>query len=203
MSTPRGRAPARQAAKKASNKFETQLMSSPIRPDDSPLQESPSKAQKRPRARPKKTQVASSSKVSLSTPGTSKKARAGSRKRPISLDLSRKSDDDLSDLTALSARTGTPPPRVVLPSRWEDGDKVWVLLDAGGSIFEPVDDDDGVERLWWPGMVYSPTMLYLFIQTNSLSRLNLSAPHSRSDCSARLGHLVSRSLRSTRRPLTT
>ncbi|KAJ7286382.1 hypothetical protein C8J57DRAFT_1287514 [Mycena rebaudengoi] len=183
MSTPRGRAPARQAAKKASNKFETQLMSSPIRPDDSPLQESPSKGQKRPRARPKKTQVASSSKVSLSTPGTSKKARAGSRKRPISLDLSRKSDDDLSDLTALSARTGTPPPRVVLPSRWEDGDKVWVLLDAGGSIFEPVDDDDGVERLWWPGMVESvgsPFQVRLFgkIGTPRVKILKIDTPTS-------------------------
>ncbi|KAJ7154260.1 hypothetical protein C8R46DRAFT_448088 [Mycena filopes] len=142
----------RQAAKKASTKFEAQLMSSPAKADEK------AKPAKRARSRPNLKKAASS--PPKRSAGLSKNAstRPRPRKRPISLD-SRRSDDEESDLTSLSTRTASP----VLKSRSRptvsarplspdsDDDYVWVLLDPdSGEAYSLADEDDGVRRTWWP-----------------------------------------------------
>lgn len=155
------RGPARQAAKKASTKFEAQLMSSPARPDGKASPAKPKRAISRPNL---KSQAASSSKRSatLSRPG------AVIRKRAISLD-SRRSDDGESDLTSLSTPSPTLKPKsapsrpqIGLPETEFSANYVWVLLDFDGQAFGLGDEDDGVERIWWPGLVRS-YLIYFYV----------------------------------------
>lgn len=152
------RAPARQAAQKASTKFGAQLMSSPVKPDEkSSAPKPPKRARSRPNLKRDPVPVSSSSKRTKPAGQT----RVGSRKRPVSLD-SRKSDGEESDLTSLSTRTASPVPRLkaVSSAPPEVADPqtltyVWVLLDFNGKVFELVDEGDEVERIWWPGLVCS------------------------------------------------
>ncbi|KAJ6622865.1 hypothetical protein B0H10DRAFT_1944195 [Mycena sp. CBHHK59/15] len=146
---PSTRAPARQAAKKASIKFGSQLMSSPAAQDETGT----AAGAKRARGRAKKDQVASSSKHSVTLPKAGAKPLAGSRKRPISTE-SRKSDDGHSDLTSLSTGSPTPASQRLQPDSAEAWDireltYVWVLLDSQGRV----DEDGFAERIWWPGLV--------------------------------------------------
>ncbi|KAJ7137846.1 hypothetical protein C8R44DRAFT_766341 [Mycena epipterygia] len=153
------RAPARQAAQKASTKFGAQLMSSPVKPDEkSSAPKPPKRTRSRPNLKRDPVVVSSSSRRTRPTG----QPRLGSRKRPVSLD-SRKSDGEESDLTSLSTRTASPTPRLKAVSsaprvELEDTDHqtltyVWVLLDSKGKVFELVDEGDEVERIWWPGLV--------------------------------------------------
>ncbi|KAJ6531170.1 hypothetical protein B0H19DRAFT_1040567 [Mycena capillaripes] len=152
------RAP-RQAAKKASDKFEAQLGPSPVKADE---KITPVKAAKRTRSRPnlKKEQVVPSS--GRRTRGLSKSTppRARSRKRPVSLDSRSRSDDAESDLTSLSSPRASPSPKSrTAPSRQppyaelEADSCVWVLLDFKGEVFRLEDEDDEDERIWWPGQI--------------------------------------------------
>ncbi|KAJ7706962.1 hypothetical protein B0H17DRAFT_1325715 [Mycena rosella] len=183
------RAP-RQAAKKANTKFQAQLMASPPKPPDD---KSPAKAPKRVRSRPTLKQVPNSSKRSATAPRPSAQPRPGSRKPPISLD-SRKSDGEESDLTSLSARTASPSPRSKAVSSGPklvepDGDLsnltyVWVLVDLNGEVYGLEHEDDGKERVWWPGVVRSEGSTYrvqLFGKIGALesdSIVEVAAPHS-------------------------
>ncbi|KAJ7766701.1 hypothetical protein B0H16DRAFT_1882733 [Mycena metata] len=148
------RAP-RQAAKKASTKFEAQLMSSPVKADQ---KAAPAKAPKRTRSRPNLEKAASSPPKRSAALSKSVPPRSRPRKRPISLD-SRKSDDEESDLTSLSGRSVSPAPRSqqaasarpLLPDS-DDTDYVWVLLDFNGEVYSLDQEDDGVQRIWWPAV---------------------------------------------------
>ncbi|KAF8205606.1 hypothetical protein K438DRAFT_2014511 [Mycena galopus ATCC 62051] len=141
------RAP-RQAAKTASTKFEAQLMSSPVK------QPSPVKPAKPAKGRPN-LKTATSSKRSV---GLSKSAplRQGPRKRHVSLD-SHRSDDDESDLTSLSTPSASPVLKSASFHAEEDADDActhrWILVDFKGAVFRLEDEDDGEERIWWPGQI--------------------------------------------------
>ncbi|KAJ6531586.1 hypothetical protein DFH09DRAFT_1326350 [Mycena vulgaris] len=183
------RGPARQAAKKASIKFEAQLMPSPLKPDEN--EKSPTKP-KRARSRPnlKAAKLTSSSSRSATVPRPRAQPRAGSRKRPISLD-SRKSDDEESDLTSLSARTASPTPmaKAVTTKPWlelpdTDSKYMWVLLDFDGQVFGLEDEDDAVERIWWPSVVVSSENSTFRVQlfgtigsSNSDNIVEVATPH--------------------------
>ncbi|KAJ7029330.1 hypothetical protein C8F04DRAFT_1116589 [Mycena alexandri] len=177
------RAP-RQAAKKASTKFEAQLMSSPVKTDE---KATPAKSLKRTRSRPN-LKKAASSPPKRST-GLSKGAppRPHSRKRPISLD-SRKSDDEESDLTSLSGRTPSPAPRSrrtvsarPLLADSDDTDYVWVLLDFSGEVYSLDQEDDGVQRIWWPAARLRRTdgqyRVRLFGKLGKVKEVIVETPH--------------------------
>ncbi|KAK7038176.1 hypothetical protein R3P38DRAFT_2615240 [Favolaschia claudopus] len=157
------RAP-RQAAKKAATKFEEQLMSSPVQIiERSTLP--PAKAKsvtKRARSRPnQKERAASSSKRST---GVLKAAssHSGTRKRALSLDSHVSDDENVFDLTSLSTPTASPvlkpkPAAYSLLLREDsmeaDDPYVWVLVDSKGKVFRAEDENDGVERVWWPAQM--------------------------------------------------
>ncbi|KAJ7811592.1 hypothetical protein B0H14DRAFT_2859436 [Mycena olivaceomarginata] len=150
------RAP-RQAAKKASTKFEAQLMSSPIKAPRKTLANKPVKSAKRAKSRQnlKKEQAASSSKRSVGLSKSAPPAGPSLRKRPISVDS--RSDDQESDLTSLSTPRASPvlASRTLPPEADLDGDlsRLWVLVDVNGDVFRLEDENDGVERIWWPAQL--------------------------------------------------
>ncbi|KAJ6501994.1 hypothetical protein C8R45DRAFT_861671 [Mycena sanguinolenta] len=138
----------RKAAKKASTKFEAQLMSSPVK------ETSPAKPAKRARSRPplKKQQSKRSAGLSKSAP-----PRQSPRTRRIPVDSG--SDDNESDLTSLSLASPVPESRSA-PSASRsyvdidaDPSYVWVLVNFNGDVFRLEDEDDGEERVWWPAQV--------------------------------------------------
>ncbi|KAJ7633114.1 hypothetical protein FB45DRAFT_914402 [Roridomyces roridus] len=155
MSSSRTRALGRQAATNASLKFEAQLMSSP---NSSPSKSDGGTPAKR-RAKSRggagvKSQPAAKSarRPPLQTAPKSQLAR---RKRAVSLDSRRSDNDESSDLTSLSAASETP----LQTSSWLDNTSqfsknyVFVLLDFHGQVCGLDDEDDGEERIWWPGVV--------------------------------------------------
>ncbi|KAF7337907.1 hypothetical protein MVEN_02013900 [Mycena venus] len=161
------RAP-RQAAKKASTKFEAQLMSSP---EKSPVK--PTKPAKRTRSRPNlRKEHASSSSVGLPK---SAPPRPRARNRPVSLD-SHRSDDEESDLTSLSTPRTSPnpkfrpaPPKLPPAADFDaNSSHVWVLVNFSGEVYRLEDEDDGVERIWWPAKkTESGVRLYGTLRTSN------------------------------------
>ncbi|KAJ7481118.1 hypothetical protein B0H11DRAFT_2024308 [Mycena galericulata] len=165
----------RQAAKRASTKFEEQLMSSPVKSPVRPV--SPAKP-KRAKSRPNlKSQVTSSSKHT--------RPMTVIPKRALSLDSRRSDVDGESDLTSLSTPSPTPKPKSLhwLPDTEFSAQYVWVLLDLLGRVVSLDNQDDGVVGIWWPGIVVpkgSKWQVKLFGRIGALkdnSVVELDAPH--------------------------
>ncbi|KAF7363953.1 hypothetical protein MSAN_01053600 [Mycena sanguinolenta] len=168
----------RQAAKKASTKFEAQLVSSPVK------ESSPAKPVKRARSRPpsKKEQSKGSAGLSKSAP-----PRQTFKKRPIPVDS--RSDGNESDLTSLSRASPVPKSQSAPSTSWSnmdldtDSSYVWVLVNFNGDVFRLVDEDDGEERIWWPAQVIpseKPTYrvrLFGTLRKSSKAVVEVETPH--------------------------
>ncbi|KAJ7264951.1 hypothetical protein B0H12DRAFT_1101557 [Mycena haematopus] len=174
------RAP-RQAATRASAKFEGQLMSSPVK------EQSTAKPVKRASRPTVKKEQSKRSKRSMGLP-KSAPPRPSLRKSQIS-PVSR--SDNESELTSLSTPTPSPVlrsrPALSIPQSNVDLDAessyVWVLVNFDGDVFRLEDEEDGEERIWWPAQIVpsvKPDLrvrLFGTLRTSSKAVVAVETPH--------------------------